>query len=101
LLTWNLAASGTNNPTSFVVTNATPTVGALFAVSPAPNDYNAAFQYQRGAGSSAGFSVAATGTQPLNYQWRKGTTNLANATNAVFSIPQLWQAMLADTTSWW
>ena len=32
------------------------------------------------AGSTAIFSVRAAGSGPFNYQWRKGTTDLANAT---------------------
>jgi alpha-tubulin suppressor-like RCC1 family protein len=33
------------------------------------------------------FSVTATGTGPLTYQWRKGGTPIAGATSDVFSIP--------------
>ena len=32
------------------------------------------------------FSVSATGTAPLNYQWRKNGTNITSATNSQFSI---------------
>src|SRR6185295_16527086 len=31
---WNLAVSGTNNPTTLVVTNPSPAIAALFAASP-------------------------------------------------------------------
>src|SRR5665647_823397 len=34
LVTWSSAASGTNSPTTILVTNATPTVGAVFATLP-------------------------------------------------------------------
>jgi hypothetical protein len=37
-------------------------------------------------GSSAGFSVTATGDAPLSYQWRLNGNGLANATNTSFSI---------------
>lgn len=37
-------------------------------------------------GQSATFSVTATGTAPLSYQWRKGTNAIANATNASYTI---------------
>ncbi len=38
------------------------------------------------AGQSATFSVSATGTN-LTYQWRKSNSNIANETNAMFTIP--------------
>lgn len=33
------------------------------------------------SGGSAGFTVAASGTAPLSFQWRRGTTNLVNGGN--------------------
>ncbi len=38
------------------------------------------------AGSGASFSVTATGTAPLTYQWKKGTANISGATAATYSI---------------
>jgi hypothetical protein len=38
------------------------------------------------AGSTATFSVNATGTSPLNYQWRLNGTNLPSATNSTLSF---------------
>ena len=38
------------------------------------------------AGGTATFSVAATGTAPLGYQWRKNGGNLGGATNALLSV---------------
>ncbi len=38
------------------------------------------------AGSAASFSVAATGSAPLGYQWRKGGASITGATAASFSI---------------
>jgi len=38
-------------------------------------------------GHSATFSVAASGSAPLQYQWFKGSSLLQGETNAVFSIP--------------
>jgi hypothetical protein len=39
------------------------------------------------AGQSATFSVAATGTAPLHYQWQKGTTPITGAASASYSTP--------------
>jgi hypothetical protein len=40
------------------------------------------------AGSAATLSVAATGTGPLSYQWRKNGVNVAGATASSLSIPE-------------
>jgi hypothetical protein len=39
------------------------------------------------AGGSASFSVTATGTAPLSYQWQFAGSPILNATGAVYSIP--------------
>ena len=38
------------------------------------------------SGSSVTFSVTATGTAPLNYQWYKGSNKISGATNATYTI---------------
>lgn len=38
------------------------------------------------AGANVNFSVAASGTAPLRYQWRLNAANIANATNATLSL---------------
>ncbi|MBU4429926.1 MAG: immunoglobulin domain-containing protein, partial [Verrucomicrobia bacterium] len=38
------------------------------------------------AGGSASFTVGASGTAPLFYQWQKNTTNINLATNAIYMI---------------
>ena len=38
------------------------------------------------AGAGATFTVAANGTGPLSYQWMKGATDIAGATNASYTI---------------
>jgi hypothetical protein len=38
------------------------------------------------AGQSASFSVGATGTQPLTYQWRKGGAAIAGANGSTYTI---------------
>jgi 6-phosphogluconolactonase (cycloisomerase 2 family) len=39
------------------------------------------------AGSSAVFTVAATGNGALSYQWRKGTSDIPRATDATYTLP--------------
>lgn len=39
------------------------------------------------AGQTATFTVVATGTAPLSYQWQKGGVNIAGATSASFTTP--------------
>lgn len=38
-------------------------------------------------GNPVTFSVTATGTNPLAYQWRKNTVNISGATNSSYTIP--------------
>ena len=38
-------------------------------------------------GSPASFTVTASGSQPLSYQWRKNTINISGATNSTYTIP--------------
>jgi Immunoglobulin I-set domain len=39
------------------------------------------------AGQTATFSVAATGTAPLSYQWQKGGANISGATSSSYTTP--------------
>jgi hypothetical protein len=39
------------------------------------------------AGQAATFSIAATGTAPLSYQWQNGTTPITSATSASYTTP--------------
>ena len=38
-------------------------------------------------GNSASFTVTASGSQPLSYQWRKNTVNISGATSSTYTIP--------------
>src|SRR5207245_11148161 len=38
-------------------------------------------------GQTATFSVTATGTAPLHYQWRKNGVNISGATNSSYTTP--------------
>lgn len=40
-------------------------------------------------GNPATFSVTATGSAPLSYQWRKGVVNISGATSATYTIPSV------------
>jgi hypothetical protein len=39
------------------------------------------------AGEAATFSIMATGTSPLSYQWRKNMSNISGATSATYTTP--------------
>ncbi len=39
-----------------------------------------------GPGQQATFTVSATGSQPLTYQWQRGTTNISGATSAAYTL---------------
>src|SRR6266404_5490359 len=41
------------------------------------------------AGTTAAFSVTATGALPLSYQWRKSSSNLGGATNDTLILPNV------------
>jgi hypothetical protein len=75
-----------------LVTNLAGSAGSTVAtltVNPAPPDPSISLQPQSQsvvAGSPAVFSVAATGTSPLTYQWRKGGINLAGQTASSYTI---------------
>jgi outer membrane protein assembly factor BamB len=47
-------------------------------------------------GQTATFSVMATGTTPLSYQWQKGTANIAGATSSSYTTPA---TVMSDDTS--
>ena len=47
-------------------------------------------------GNTANFSVTATGTQPLSYQWRKNSANISGATNTTYSIPNVTSSDAGD-----
>ncbi len=50
------------------------------------------------AGSGATFTVAATGSAPLSYQWKRNGADIAGATSPSYTIPS---ALLSDTRSKW
>jgi endonuclease/exonuclease/phosphatase family metal-dependent hydrolase len=77
----NLFGSVTSSNAALLLTNAPP------AIATPPQNQSVL------AGSSATFSVAATGTPPLYYQWRFNGTNLSGATTNPFALANV---QLAD-----
>jgi endonuclease/exonuclease/phosphatase family metal-dependent hydrolase len=70
----NLYGSATSSNAVLLLTNAPP------AITTPPQSQSVL------AGESATFSVAASGTPPLNYQWQFNGTNISGATTNPFSI---------------
>jgi hypothetical protein len=69
--------------TTTMNSNATVTVNSAPAITTQPQSLT------NGIGCSASFSVAATGTAPLTYQWRKGGVNIGGATNNTYTISSI------------
>ncbi|MCG3125627.1 MAG: hypothetical protein CHACPFDD_00452 [Phycisphaerae bacterium] len=69
----NACGSATSNAATLTV-NVAPSVGTH------PSDQTVC------SGGSATFTVAASGTGPLSYQWQKNTVNIGGATNASYTI---------------
>ena len=85
-----VSANDAGNYTCFVTNsagNATSSAATLTVISLTPPSITTQPVSQSvNAGASASFSVAATGSAPLGYQWRKNGTNIASATNTNYSI---------------
>ena len=72
----NSAGSATSNAATLTVN--TPVVVPTITTHPASTSAS--------VGGNVTFSVAASGTAPLSYQWKKGGTAISGATNATFAI---------------
>jgi len=72
----NSAGSITSNAATLTVSSSGPPV-----ITQQPANQTVA------VGETATFSVAATGTLPLTYEWQKGTTPIAGATSASYTTP--------------
>ncbi len=85
---WGNALLGTNNPSLFTVTQPNPTVAALFTAGPAglPVITLQSSNVALSAGSSLALSATATGSGPLNYQWRLNGTPITGATSATLNL---------------
>ena len=89
---YSFAATSIDNDTVFAVavSNASGTLlsnnASLWVLSaPAIRSQPAARTVT--AGQTATFSVAATGTAPLTYQWRKNGSNISGATSSTYTTP--------------
>ncbi|HEY8995861.1 MAG TPA: immunoglobulin domain-containing protein, partial [Lacunisphaera sp.] len=72
--------TGDSIPNTYTI-NVSGGVGAT-----APSISNQPSSQSVTAGQSASFSVTASGTAPLSYQWRKDGNNISGATSATYSI---------------
>ena len=78
---------------SVVVSNAAGSISSgnatltVTAASTAPSITTQPANQSVQAGQSATFSVVATGTAPLSYQWRRNGTAIAGATSATYHTP--------------
>ena len=78
---------------SVVVTNSAGTVTSaaasltVTASAVAPSITGQPFAKTVTAGQTATFTVEATGTSPLRYQWKKNGTNIDGATNSSYTTP--------------
>ena len=72
-LALTLAMAACGGGTSSIVQNTPP------AISAQPSDQTVT------VGQTATFSVMATGSDPLSYQWQKGTTAIAGATSSTYT----------------
>jgi phosphoesterase family protein/Ig-like domain-containing protein/immunoglobulin I-set domain protein len=74
----NSAGSATSNNATLTV-NAPPPTAPAITTQPASTTVT--------VGQTASFSVVASGTAPLTYQWRKNGTAIAGATSASYTTP--------------
>ena len=73
----NSVGSATSNAATLIVTPAAATAPTI-TTQPSSSSVT--------AGSAASFSVAASGTATLTYQWRKDGTSISGATSSTYSI---------------
>src|ERR1039458_916619 len=70
------ACSGVSTPGNAAIPPTTPTAPAI-ATQPTNQTVT--------GGQTATFSVSASGTSPLSYQWQKGTTAITGGTSASYT----------------
>ena len=86
------ATTAADNGSQFTVTvtdavsSVTSTI-AILTVNSAPSIQTQPASRTVSAGQTAAFSVSATGTGPLSYQWKKGGAAISGATNPSYTTP--------------
>jgi invasion protein IalB len=75
----NSAGSATSSSATLTVTSSTTPTAPAIAANPVSQTIT--------AGQTATFSVTATGSTPLSYQWQKNGTNVSGATSASYTTP--------------
>jgi hypothetical protein len=86
------AATSADNGASFqvVVTNSVSSItsnAAVLTVNTPPSITTQPVNQDVNSGQTATFSVSATGTAPLSYQWQKNQVNIAGATSSSYTTP--------------
>ncbi|MGI8890235.1 MAG: immunoglobulin domain-containing protein [Chthoniobacterales bacterium] len=94
--------SPTPTPTATPTPTPSPTVTPTPSVSPTPTPAPPSITTQPAnktvsVGETTKFTVTATGTAPLSYQWRKNADEISGATNSSYTIPP---AIAADNGAW-
>ena len=89
--TFNIASVAAADAASYdvVLTNICGTAtssAAILTVSDSPTITGQPASITRCTGTAASFTVVASGSPPLSYQWRRNSTNIAGATSATFNI---------------
>jgi hypothetical protein len=84
----NLTASDNGSPS-----RTTTAILTLTVISPTPAIATQPKNVTVKSGSTATFSVVATGTGPLRYQWQKDGEPVPSATNATLSLPAVTSAL--------
>jgi hypothetical protein len=82
---YNLASSGFSNPVSISPSKTDINFVASFSTSVAPTITTQPLGQTVNPGANVTFSVAATGSQPLTYQWRFNSANISGATAATYT----------------
>src|SRR5580704_13710718 len=83
-----LTASGVaNSPMAFPVTLAIASTSTSSKSAVAPTISSQPTSAKIGAGQTASFSVAATGTAPMTYQWSKNGAAIGGATSSTYTTP--------------
>jgi DNA-binding beta-propeller fold protein YncE len=85
---YSLTAKATDNAGAIAISSAVGvTVKAAVVVPNAPTITTQPTSRSVTAGQTATFSVAASGTAPLAYQWQKNNANISGATSASYTTP--------------